>query len=550
MTPTAIGASSRSASAAIVLVVRRESSNVVTSIVFSGHSTRSMSASSGIDRGRLEMAFGDERRRAPRARSCPVRRRPARRRCSTSRRSGCPVGATNERHHDQHARRGTRSLPSGEPDAPGRMRRANAGTPGAGPASANPSWKMSHVMRITPPMRATPRNGPPTCEMPSEASGTPPNGNEKRSASASVWAAGRPITRHGPLGRDERGDGVVQRVDRAGDEVAGQRELDHPPHAEVHPAGAEQVAEQEPLAARRLGAERDLEQHHADDGERPEPPRWHRQRDERAGAERQRRARHTAISRGAATSSRGIGVVVVGDMAATRNGVGSWRSHRNGGAGRAPRQTSASCTTMRCRVEPGGWQANSVAVGVSDGSMIHSASGPTISVPVDGVVEHAVGGGERDDVARHEIVDVAEIGVVARAMAGDHDVADLPGHRRARPVPRPAVERGQPDALVQRRVEADASGSRSVPSSTDGPPAPLGSGGGAIGWSPAAAASRSSSSWSSRSWWSTAVRGRRARRRASSGAVVVDGAIVVGRRRRSVVTVAAATAAARRRRRA
>ena len=84
--------------------------------------------------------------------------------------------------------------------APGRKRRANDGIAGAGPASAKPSWKISQVMRMTPPMRATPRNGPPTCEMPSEASGTPPKGNEKRSASARVWAAGRPITRHGPSG--------------------------------------------------------------------------------------------------------------------------------------------------------------------------------------------------------------------------------------------------------------------------------------------------------------------------------------------------------------
>ena len=49
-------------------------------------------------------------------------------------------------------------------------------------------------------MRATPRNGPPTWDIPSDASGTPPNGNEKRNASASVCAAGRPITRHGPFG--------------------------------------------------------------------------------------------------------------------------------------------------------------------------------------------------------------------------------------------------------------------------------------------------------------------------------------------------------------
>ena len=32
------------------------------------------------------------------------------------------------------------------------------------------------------------------------ASGTPPNGNENLMISTSVWAAGRPITRHVPVG--------------------------------------------------------------------------------------------------------------------------------------------------------------------------------------------------------------------------------------------------------------------------------------------------------------------------------------------------------------
>jgi hypothetical protein len=36
--------------------------------------------------------------------------------------------------------------------------------------------------------------------------------------------------------------------------------------------------------------------------------------------------------------------------------------------------------TIRSRVEPGGWQANSVAVAVVDWSMIHNASGFTISM--------------------------------------------------------------------------------------------------------------------------------------------------------------------------
>ena len=64
--------------------------------------------------------------------------------------------------------------------------------------------------------------------------------------------------------------------------------------------------------------------------------------------------------------------------------------------------------------------------------MIHIASGPTISVPDDRVVEHAVGSGERDDVAGHEPIEAAELGVVARAVTGDHGVADLAGRRPSR----------------------------------------------------------------------------------------------------------------------
>ena len=63
-----------------------------------------------------------------------------------------------------------------------------------------PSWNTTQVSRITPPTRTTPTSGPPTCDMPIVARGTPPNGNENRSASASVCAAGRPITRHDPTG--------------------------------------------------------------------------------------------------------------------------------------------------------------------------------------------------------------------------------------------------------------------------------------------------------------------------------------------------------------
>lgn len=53
---------------------------------------------------------------------------------------------------------------------------------------------------MTPPARTISANGPAACPMATLASGTPPNGKQNRNASASVCAAGRPITRHGPRG--------------------------------------------------------------------------------------------------------------------------------------------------------------------------------------------------------------------------------------------------------------------------------------------------------------------------------------------------------------
>ena len=43
-------------------------------------------------------------------------------------------------------------------------------------------------------------SGPPAWLIPMLASGTPPNGQENRSASTRVCAAGRPITRQRPFG--------------------------------------------------------------------------------------------------------------------------------------------------------------------------------------------------------------------------------------------------------------------------------------------------------------------------------------------------------------
>ena len=91
-------------------------------------------------------------------------------------------------------------MPCGAPDAPRWLRRANAGTAGDGPASANPIWSVTHVSNTAPPTRTMPTSGPALWLMARLASGTPPNGKQNRNASATVCAAGRPITRHTPVG--------------------------------------------------------------------------------------------------------------------------------------------------------------------------------------------------------------------------------------------------------------------------------------------------------------------------------------------------------------
>ncbi len=153
------------------------------------------------------------------------------------------------------------------------------------------------------------------------------------------------------VGGDQGGDGVVQRVDRPGDEITRQRELDHPSHPEVHPPGAEEVAEQEPLAAARRGAEGDLEEHHADDGEGPETPRGHRQRDERPGPEGERRTRHAADQAWCVDTVAGLGFD-------GRRGHGGHTVTAPPSASVADGDQTAvrpgERTTMRWRVDPGG----------------------------------------------------------------------------------------------------------------------------------------------------------------------------------------------------
>jgi hypothetical protein len=109
----------------------------------------------------------------------------------------------------------------------------------------------------------------------------------------------------------QRSAGVEQGEHQPGDEISGQGQLHHPAHSQVHPSRTEQQPQSEPLAPGGVFTQGHLEQHHAHDRQRPESPRWHRQRHQRARTEGERRS---------------------GEALAERSG-GAWRSWSAGGSG-------------------------------------------------------------------------------------------------------------------------------------------------------------------------------------------------------------------------
>ena len=140
-----------------------------------------------------------------------------------------------------------------------------------------PAWSTTHVIRTRHRRGRRWPKGPATWAMPRLASGTPPNGNEKRSASISECASGRPTIRHRPVGAASAAAAVERREHEAGDDVAGRGELPHPGRPGRQPSEPEQEPEPEPLRTRRIESEHDLEQRDA--GERQWPPPPGRQRD-------------------------------------------------------------------------------------------------------------------------------------------------------------------------------------------------------------------------------------------------------------------------------
>ena len=122
----------------------------------------------------------------------------------------------------------------------------------------------------------------------------------------------------------------------------------HPAHAEQHPGQRECEAEDGATRPWEITGDGELERDDPDDGQRPEPPRWHRQRDQQTTGDRGRQARE-----------RERRPLVVRHQAVS--------------------ETRSAKTTMRCAVDPGGWHAKSVAVGVAVGLTIQTADGSTIS---------------------------------------------------------------------------------------------------------------------------------------------------------------------------
>ncbi len=143
---------------------------------------------------------------------------------------------------------------------------------------------------MTPPTRATPSSGPPAWRDP-QAGQRNTTEREREPDDLDEGVGRRPADHPPRAGRgDECGDGVATGEDRAGGDVARHRELHHPPHARrtSTPAPNSQPSSRR---WRRVGRapSGDLEQHHADDGERPETPRRQRERDEQPAAEAERR---------------------------------------------------------------------------------------------------------------------------------------------------------------------------------------------------------------------------------------------------------------------
>ena len=185
----------------------------------------------------------------------------------------------------------------------------------------NPIWKTTHVMRITPHSgKLGQRSGG---LRDAQAGERNPASRKREAHRLDQRMCGRPPDDAPPARRcGELGEPVIDAEEAAGDEVAGHGEVPHPAHTHRHPCQAERCPEAETHQPTGVPSEADLEQGDADERQRPPTPRRERQRDQEPAAESEREPTQAASSR---------------------------------------------CTTMRCRVDPGGWHANRVPVWAGSG---------------------------------------------------------------------------------------------------------------------------------------------------------------------------------------
>src|SRR6185503_20389100 len=188
---------------------------------------------------------------------------------------------------------------------------------------------------------------------------------------------------------------------------AGDRQVGHPQVGRQHPADPHQPA---PSGANHwpLPGQQPVEEDEADEDHRPPAPGRHGGGDAGAGDDGPHAGagRRTPVAPAGWGSSGGVGAHGGNSLPARAGPAGAasqrarrrprpvpqarkavmaaWLATFTAGAGTNPPEGSSMAifTTMRNRAEPGGWQANSVAVYATVWSAMSRASGSTISIPV------------------------------------------------------------------------------------------------------------------------------------------------------------------------
>ena len=149
--------------------------------------------------------------------------------------------------------RARRRGPPRRPAERHRCRTSRRGRGGEQDGRAKPIWNTTHVIRITPPTRATPASGPPPATCRGSRVARRRTGTRSATPRRACGPPGGRSVRHRPVGAASAARPWKKENTSAGDEVTGRRQLPHPAHAHEHPAGAERRAERR-TRSRRVGS--------------------------------------------------------------------------------------------------------------------------------------------------------------------------------------------------------------------------------------------------------------------------------------------------------